>query len=279
MELAVFNEKVYELVDAEAPLVKIDSGYTFTEGPVWRDGVYYFTDFMVNKIFSFENGKAHLINSNSHFSIGMTYDRRKNRILRCARDIRAIIDLDGNVICNQWNGIPINGSNDVIVDSKGRIFFSDPLSRTDLTDPQIGHPSFFMYEEENDKMTILEKELPRPNGLALSPDEKILYLVDSNLISIFEYDLTTYMRKKEPLVTFDKSYGEGVPDGMRIDKNGNIYTTGPGGIWLVDSAGVILGLIKMPEIAANLCFDNTGLFITASTGIYHVDTKIAGNDM
>jgi gluconolactonase len=241
---------------------------------VWHDGIYYFTDFMVNKIFRFENGKSVLINGDSHFSIGMTYDRRKKRILRCARDIRAITDLEGNVICNQWQGIPINGSNDVIVDSKGRIFFSDPLSRKDLPDPQIGHPAFFMYQEDKGEMTMIEKDLPRPNGLALSPDEKILYLIDTTLLAIFELDLATMARKKEPLVSFDSSFGEGLPDGMRLDKEGNIYTTGPGGIWIVNPKGEKLGLIKMPEIAANLCFDDKGLFITASTSIYRVDTKI-----
>jgi gluconolactonase len=273
MDIEIFSDKVYELIDSASPLVKLDTGFTFTEGPVWHDGVYYFTDFMVNKIFRYENGKSVLINGDSHFSIGMTYDRRKKRILRCARDIRAITDLDGNIICNKWNGIPINGSNDVIVDSAGRIFFSDPLSRTDLTDPQIGHPSFFMYNEERGEMTMIEKDLPRPNGLALSPDEKILYLIDTTLLAIFELDLATMKRKKEPLVTFDKSFGDGLPDGMRLDANGNIYTSGPGGIWIVSPSGEKLGLIKMPEVAANLCFDDRGLFITASTSIYRVDTK------
>jgi len=68
--------------------------------------------------------------------------------------------------------------------------------------------------------------------------------------------------------------GSGKPDGLRLDKLGNIYLTGPGGIWLIDPEGTILGLIRIPEIAANLCFDDKGLFITASTSIYRVDTKI-----
>jgi gluconolactonase len=271
MELEVFDEKVYELVDPSSPLVKLDSGYVFTEGPVYHDGVYYFTDFQVNKIFCFESGRSMLINNDSHFSIGMTWDRRKRRILRCARDIRSIVDLDGNIICDNYNGIPINGSNDVIVDMKGRIIFSDPLSRK-LNGRQIGHPSVFMYDEDKAEMEMIDSTLSRPNGLALSPDEKILYIIDSNTVSVHKMDLNS--REMKHFITIDTAYGKGVPDGMRVDIEGNLYVTGPGGIWLINPHGKILGLIRIPEIAANLCFDDSGIFITASTSIYRLDTKI-----
>jgi gluconolactonase len=85
-------------------------------------------------------------------------------------------------------------------------------------------------------------------------------------------DLAT--RKMELFVHFDETMGEGKADGMRVDKEGNLYVTGPGGIWLVDPGGEALGLIRMPECAANLCFDGKGIFITATSSIYRVDTKI-----
>jgi gluconolactonase len=271
MELEVFDNRVYDVVDPSAPLEKLATGFVFTEGPVYHAGVYYFTDFQVNKIFRFEHGKCTLLNDDSHFSIGMTWDRKKERILRCARDLRAIVDLEGHIICNAYKGIPINGSNDIIVDSRGRIYFSDPLSRK-LEDPQIGHPSVFRYDEDTAEMVMIESTLSRPNGLALSPDEKILYIIDSNTVSVHKMDLET--RNLEHVITFDTSYGKGVPDGMRLDRKGNLYVTGPGGIWLVDPAGKALGLIRVPEVAANVCFDDRGIFITASTSIYRVDTKI-----
>lgn len=271
MELEVFDTKVYDMVDPSAPLEKLGTGFVFTEGPVYHGGVYYFTDFQVNKIFRLEQGICTVLNDDSHFSIGMTWDRKKGRILRCARDIRAIVDLEGRRICGDYKGIPINGSNDVIADSRGRIYFSDPLSRK-LEDPQIGHPSVFRYDEERDDMEMLESTLSRPNGLALSPDERILYIIDSHTLSVHTLDLET--RKLDHLITFDASYGKGVPDGMRLDREGNLYVTGPGGIWLVDPAGKALGLIRVPEVAANLCFDDRGIFITASTSIYRLDTKI-----
>jgi gluconolactonase len=273
MELMVFDKNVHDLIEAASPLEKIDSGYTFTEGPVFHEGVYYFTDFMVNKIFRYEKGKGKpvLINDNSHFSIGMTYDRVKKRILRCTRDLRAITDLEGNIIVNAYQGIPINGSNDIIVDSRGRIFFSDPLSRK-IEGVQIGHSSVFMFEEDKNELTILESALEYPNGLALSPDETILYIADTKTLTVHKMELAT--RRIELFVQFEESYGPGKPDGFRLDEKGNLYVTGPGGIWLINPLGEKLGLIKMPEVAANLCFDDKGIFITASTSIYRLDTNI-----
>jgi gluconolactonase len=277
MELTIFNQGVLRFIDENEPLEKLSTGYTFVEGPVFVKGIHYFTDFMVNKIYKYEkdSGNVTLFDDNSHYSIGMTYDRRKDRILRCTRDLRSITDMDGNIIVHEYNGVPINGSNDIIVDSKGRIFFTDPLTRT-IEGPQVGHSSVFMFDEEKSELTLLEKTktLPFPNGLALSPDETILYIIDTKHLSIYAMDLAT--GNMELFIKMDQSQGEGGPDGMRLDKEGNIYSTGPGGIWIINPAGEALGIIKMPEFAANLCFDDTGIFITASKSIYHVKTKIPG---
>jgi gluconolactonase len=272
MELTVYNEKIYSLVDPDAPLEQIDTGYEFTEGPVFHNGVYYFTDFKVNKIFRYERekGKPVLIDDNSHFSIGMTHDGYRNRILRCTRDLRAITTLEGQIVVDKYQGVPINGSNDVIVNSKGVIFFTDPLSRK-IEGTQVGHSSVFMFDEDKNELTIIDQTLSYPNGLALSPDETILYIADTNTCSIYKVDLKT--KKMDLFVKFDESKGRGRPDGVRVDSNGNLYSTGPGGIWIVDPEGQILGHIRTPEVAANLCFDDRGLFITASTSIYRVDTK------
>lgn len=275
MELIPRDGAVNELIDAAEPLERWDTGFTFTEGPVYCRGLHYFTDFMVNKIFRYEGGVSTLIDGNSFFSIGMTYDRKNDRILRCARDRRAIMDLEGNVIVDNYRGTPINGSNDVIVDSGGRIYFSDPLSRK-IEGPQTGHSSVFRYDEKTGEMYLFEsvKALEYPNGIALSPDEKLLYITETRGSDVYRLDIAS--GKMELFVHLDEKAGEGRPDGLRLDARGNLYVTGPGGIWLLDPRGKILGLVKMPETAANLCFDDRGLFITASTGIYHLNTKIPG---
>ena len=271
MELMVFSDEVYNLIDASSPLIKLDTGYVFVEGPVFYDHSCYFTDFQVDKIYRYTNGKSVLIDDQSHFSIGMTYDRKKNRILKCTREKHAITDLQGNVIIDHYQGIRLNGSNDVIVDSTGRIFFTDPLSRK-IEGVQIGHSSVFMFDEEKSEMTLLDSTLTYPNGLALSPDERFLYIADTNANAVYKIDLAT--KEMECFIKLDQAMGEGRPDGLRLDKEGNLYITGPGGIWLVNPEGQPLGIIKMPEVAANLCFDEKGLFITATGSIYHVDTKI-----
>jgi len=274
MELTIFKADLLRLIDEREALEKLASGFNFTEGPVYVKGIHYFTDFRVNKIYSYEKTscKVTLVDDNSHFTIGMTYDRRKDRILRCTRDLRSITDMDGNVIVHEYNGVPINGSNDIIVDSRGRIFFTDPLTRT-IEGPQIGHSSVFMVDDDKAELTLLEKTstLPFPNGLALSPNETILYIIDTRRLAIYALDLAGGDMKL--FTQMDQSQGEGGPDGMRLDSEGNIYSTGPGGIWIINPAGEALGIIRMPEYAANLCFDDTGLFITASTSIYHVKTR------
>jgi gluconolactonase len=273
MELVVFNERVHDLVDESAEIEKLDTGFVFVEGPVYLNGTYYFTDFQVDKIYTYKDGVTTLIDDKSDFSIGMTYDRKNDRILRATRNQRAITTLDNKVVCNNYNGIPINGSNDVIVDSKGRIYFSDPIPTGKVLEgPQMGHPSTFMYDADKDEMVLLDKTLSRPNGLALSPDEKFLYIDDTNTSAVHRLDM--HSLKIELFAQFDDAMGDGRCDGMRIDELGNLYVTGPGGVWMVAADGTILGLMKTPEPTANLCFDDSGLFLTATTSIYRVDTKI-----
>jgi gluconolactonase len=272
MELEVYNDKMYELVDPVSPLEKLASGFDKTEGPVYLNHAVYFTDWPVSKIYQYKDGKTILIKDQSNNTIGMTYDRKNKRILCCARELHAVTDLEGNIIIDNYKGTRINGSNDIVVDLEGRIYFSDPLSRA-IEGEQIGHSSVFMYDPGTGYMNMIESDMTRPNGLAFSLDEKSLFIIDSDTLSIYRMDLATY--KKELFIRFNQSAGEGRPDGMRFDSQGNLYSTGPGGIWVIDPEGNILGLIRIPEKAANLCFDDKGLFITASTGIYHVDTILS----
>jgi gluconolactonase len=272
IDLAVFNDAVYGLVDPQAVLERWDTGFTFTEGPVYHAGVYFFTDFMVNTIYCHEHGATTLVSDDSHYTLGLTYDLLHRRILGCARDARAITTLDGTPVVSAFQGVPINGGNDVVVDSKGGIYFSDPLTRK-IEGPQVGHSSVF-YAAPDGEVVLLEKGLAFPNGLALSRDDRVLYLTDTATSTVHCIDL--YTKKRTQIACLPAAWGDGKPDGIRLDEQGNLYVAGPGGIAILDGAGNPLGLIKMPEVAANLCFDDTGLFITASRSIYHVDTRVRG---
>lgn len=274
MELTVFDKRVLGLLDPEAPLKKLATGYVFCEGPVYHNGVHYFTDFQVNRIYRYENGKAVCIDDDSYFTIGLTYDSCHDRILGCTREKHAITDiLTKQIVVDQYQGIRLNGSNDLVVTRNGKIYFTDPLSRK-IEGEQIGHSSVFSYMPETGEMESLETTLTYPNGIALSPDEKVLYIIDTNTISVYQLDLET--RTFGLFAKLDTAYGEGRPDGMRVDADGNLYVTGPGGVWILGPDATPLGLIHTPERAANLCLDDEGIFITATSSVYHVAAKIPG---
>ncbi len=268
MELTVFDEKLYTILDPAAELKKLADGFQFTEGPVYRGGEVWFTDFYRDRIYRYAGGAVTLVTDDSHRTIGLTCTK-DGRILGCASDRHAIVDVEsGGVLADAFRGVRLNGTNDVIEDSRGRVWFSDPYVR-EFEGEKLGRSMVFCLEAG--ALTPVCRDLPWPNGLALSPDEQTLYLIDSRQLRLYAVNLQT--RARRVLVQFTKGMGPGLPDGMRVRADGVIFVAGPGGISVISPEGKLLGLVHMPEIAANLCFDGRGLFITASTSVYHLDLK------
>ena len=266
MELTVFDERLYTILDPSVVLCKLAGGFQFTEGPVYRGGAVYFTDFYRDRIYRCDAQGVTLVTDDSHRTIGMT-STADGRLLGCASGRHAVVDVEsGEVLVDSFHGIRLNGTNDVIVDRRGRIWFSDPYVR-EFEGKKLGRSMVFCLEAG--EPTPVCWDLPWPNGLALSPDEQTLYLIDSRQLRLYAVNLAT--RARRVLVQFTKGMGPGLPDGMRVRDDGTIFVAGPGGISVISPEGKLLGLLRMPEIAANLCFDGMGLFITASTGVYHVD--------
>jgi gluconolactonase len=128
---------------------------------------------------------------------------------------------------------------------------------------------------------LLNNEIGRPNGIALSPDESVIYVNDTDTQEIFAFHLRSdgSASKIGVLSTLDTSYGPGAPDGMKVDVEGNVYVTGPGGIWAIDPSGTPICILKCPEYVGNFCFggqDSKTIFITASTSLYAVQAEIPG---
>ena len=268
MELTVFDEKLYKVVDPSASLRKLADGFQFTEGPVYRDGAVYFTDFYRDCIYRYAGGSVTLVTDDSHRTIGLTLTR-DGRILGCASNLHAIVDVEsGETLVDTFHGVRLNGTNDVIADSRGRVWFSDPYVRP-FEGEKLGRS--FVFCLEDGELSPVCWDLPWPNGLAFSPDEQTLYIIDSRQMRVYAMDLAT--RARRVLVQFSKGMGPGLPDGMRVRADGTLFVAGPGGISVISAEGKLLGLIRMPEVTANLCFDETGLFLTASTGVYHMDLK------
>lgn len=283
-ELQGASPDFWKLIDREAKLETVASGFGFTEGPVWHPtGFIYVSDESRNKIFAVyldgrKKGLIDIVDPD-----GNTFDR-DGRLIDCASVLRAIIRLtpDGKytVLADRYQEMRFNSPNDVVIGPDGSLYFTDPT--LDLPPGQKQEIPFQgVYRlEKTGAIQLHTKELSQPNGLAFSPDGKKLYVDDSQQRNIRVYDFAS------GALSNGRIFGEepggkhaGVPDGMKVDRDGNIFVTGPNGIWVWDSAGRHLGTIVIPEQPANLTWgdkDYRTLYITATTSVYRLRTLTHG---
>ena len=284
-ELKADSPKFWELVPKDAKLKLMSGGMGFTEGPVWAPaGFVYVSDEIANKIFRIypDGHKEELISLGD--PDGNTYDEHQN-LIDCASVLRAIIRIkpDGaySVLADHYHGKRLNSPNDVVIGPDHAIYFTDPTS--DLPKDQKQELDFkgvFRLDAKG-QVTLLTKELTEPNGLAFSPDGKRLYVDDSaqRNIRVYDFQPDGTLRNGHIFGEEPGAKGEGVPDGMRLDQAGNLYVTGPGGIWVWDSDGRHLGTILLPEQPANLAWGDSDLktlYITATTSLYTLKTNAKG---
>jgi gluconolactonase len=261
------------------------SGYRFTEGPVWdiRKDCLYFTDFQDNLIMRWkEEEGAVCYRENSNRAIGLSMDA-EGRIVSAESASQGIAYADREKslpIAGTFEGKRFNSPNDVVVSRKGEIFFTDPFSTALQRNRELDFNGVFAATPQG-TVRLIYNSLGRPNGIAFSPDESILYVNDTNLQQIFAFQLKDdgSASKIGVLVTLDTSYGIGAADGMKVDIEGNIYVTGPGGLWVISPDGTPIALLKSPENVGNLCFggkDSSTLFLTATTSVYTLSVGIPG---
>lgn len=279
------SPKFWELLDRDASLTRVAGGFGFTEGPVWDErGFLYVSDEEQNKIFKVygDGHKEEVISLGD--PDGNTYDSQGS-LIDCASVLRAIIAVtpDGKytILADKFEGKKFNSPNDVIVGPDGALYFTDPT-----LDLPKGEKQEILFQgvyrlDKTGGVRLLTNELTQPNGLAFSPDGKHLYVDDSKQRNIRVYDMNPdgSLTNGRIFGTEPGGKGEGVPDGMRVDKSGNLYVTGPKGIWVWDSEGHHLGTIEMPEQPANLNWGDSDygtLYITATTSVYKLRTKARG---
>jgi gluconolactonase len=285
-ELVAESPQFWTLVARDAKLTTVATGFGFTEGPVWDPvGFLYVSDEETNKIF-----RVYVTDGRKEEVIalgdpdGNTYDRN-HHLLDCASILRAIIQVepDGKfkILADHYQGKRFNSPNDVIVGPDDAIYFTDPT--LDLVKGEKQEISFQgVYRlDSNGEVRLLTQDLTQPNGLAFSPDGKSFYVDDSK-----QRNIRVYGVRVDGSLTDGRIFGEepggkgdGVPDGMKVDKNGNLYVTGPKGIWVWDPQGHHLGTIAMPEQPANLAWgdaDYGTLYIAATTSVYRLKTKAHG---
>lgn len=285
-ELEAQSPKFWKLIARGGKLDRVASGFGFTEGPVWDPaGFLYVSDETLNKIFRVD------LNNGSKEEVialgdpdGNTYDRQ-GRLIDCASALRAVIAVsrDGKykILADHYQGKRFNSPNDVILGPDGALYFTDPT--LDLPEGQKQELPFQgVYRlDENGNVRLLTKDLTQPNGLAFSPDGKRFYADDSQQRNIRVYDVARDGSLINGRIFAEEPGGksDGVPDGIKVDENGNLFVTGPKGIWVWDANGDHLGTIVMPEQPANLAWgdkDFRTLYITATTSVYRLKTKAHG---
>ena len=284
-QLEPLSPKFEDLIASGAKLETVATGFGFTEGPMWDPaGFLYVSDETINKIFRvYPDGRKEEVIALGDPD-GNTFDRR-HRLIDCASVLRAIIEVtpDGKykILADRYDGKKFNSPNDVIVGPDGAIYFTDPtLDLVAGEKQEIPFQGVYRLDDSG-KARLLTRDLTQPNGLAFSPDGKKFYVDDSEQRNIRVYDAAP-----DGMLSNGRIFGEepgekkdGVPDGIKVDKNGNLFVTGPKGIWVWDAKGNHLGTIVMPEQPANLAWGDPNystLYITATTSVYRLETKTRG---
>ena len=264
---------------------RLATGFTFTEGPLWHpDGFFYFVDLRVNRLHKIVPGQAaELVRENTGEGNGTTFDLQ-GRLIMCEGGNRRLSRMDAygrvEVLVDRYEGKRFNRPNDVVCKSDGSIFFTDPGLRIPLDQRELPNPG--VYRLAPDGALTLVADCEYPNGLAFSPDERILYVANSRwaaYIHALELNDDGTLRRRRIFADMSSDEPDGVPDGMKVDVEGHVYCTGPGGVWVFAPDGSHLGTIRPPEIPANLAFggpDRQTLFMTARTSLYALRVKVPG---
>lgn len=264
-------------------LERLATGFKFTEGPVWHPGGYLiFSDIPADTIYSLKGPAPEVFRRPSGNSNGLTFDI-EGRLVACEHGNRrvSLTHDDGEVasLASHYQGKRLNSPNDVVVKSDGSVYFTDPPYGVRPDERELDFQGVYRIGSDR-QLVLLVDDFVKPNGLAFSPDEKVLYVNDTEKGWIRAFDV-----REDGLLENDRVFarlegpGAGRPDGMKVDVEGNVYCTGPGGVWVLDSAGKHLETIQTPEAAANLAFggeDGCTLYITARTSVYSVEVTYPG---
>jgi sugar lactone lactonase YvrE len=266
---------------------------------VWRDGALLFSDIPNNRIVRWRRlpEGPELTTFATGMSNGLTLDRQR-RLLAAehyGRRVTRVAD-DGSrtVLAEHFQGKRLNSPNDIVVRSDGSIYFTDPPYGVQPSTPGVPRPAGWwtrpipgkeqtchgVYRIAPDgSLHLVADDFALPNGLAFSPDESRLYIDDSAHKHIRAFDVRPDGTLTGGRVLLDMASDDpGVPDGLKVDERGNVFCTGPGGVWVCRPDGMLLGRIVLPELPANLAWGEDGsvLFATARTSVYRLPTRTRG---
>lgn len=298
VNLEVRDAAMHTLVASTAELERVAGGLGFTEGPIWVGGALLFSDIPNNRIARWRRLPegpeltTHALGQQN----GLTLDRQ-GRLLAAEHYGRKVsrVAADGSrtVLADRFEGKRFNSPNDIVLQSNGAIYFTDPpyglLGQSGQPRPdrwwtlplegrELDVQGIYRIGPDGALSRVVD-DFVLPNGLAFSPDERILYVNDSQQKHIRAFDVQADGTLANSRVAVSLDAPEpGVPDGMKVDLAGNIWCTGPGGVWVARADGQVLGRVLMDEIPANVAWGDDGsvLYITARTSVYRLPTLTKG---
>lgn len=305
--IEVYDDAMASLIDPQSPIEILADGFTWTEGPVWvgdaKDGHLLFSDIPRNSIFRWKASEGVSLFMSPSGYTGVTYYGlepgsnglaldREGRLLLCEHGDRRVSVLTPNggkmTLADNYQGKRLNSPNDVAVKSNGDLYFTDPPYGLPMRekDPrrELDHFGVYRISKATRALTLLTTALERPNGIAFSPDEKILYVAQSDpkraIWMAFDVKADGTLGTGRILLDVTEQVGvkPGLPDGMSVDAKGNLWASGPGGIFVISPDGKPLGRVTTNERTSNCCFgeDGTVLYMTVDSYLCRVKTKTRG---
>jgi len=257
------------------PVGKVAGGFGFTEGPMWHpDGYLIFSDIPADTIYRLNGGEKEVYRKPSGNSNGLAFDE-EGRLLACEHGTRTVSrTLDDErviALASEYKGKRLNSPNDLVVRSDGSVYFTDPPYGVDEADRELDFQGVYRISPVGE-LQLLVEGFEKPNGLAFSPDEKVLYIADTakDHVRAFDVQLDGSLTNDRIFIQFEPPQRLR-PDGMKVDVEGNLYVAGSEGVETFATDGEHRGTVELPERPANLAFgdeDGRTLYVTARTAVY-----------
>lgn len=274
-----------EIINPDSQVEKIATGFDFTEGPLWHpDGFLLFSDVNAHIIYKWQPGqKTEIFRQPSGGANGNAFDS-SGRLVTAEQGNRriSVTEKNGDIVtlANNYQGKRLNSPNDLAIKSDGSIYFSDPPYGIKAEQEELGFYGVYRLALDG-TLTLLVNDFVRPNGIVFSPDETKLYVNDSqeNFIRVFDVTSDGLLKNGKLFAQLEALSDKGAADGIKVDIKGNVYSTGPRGIWVFSPQALLFGIIEIPKPASNLAWgdkDYQTLYITAKSSVYRIRCQIPG---